>query len=44
MDRLADCRRRVGVGEMHQGGFYLLPFAIGAAVAGAVSLLGVGVG
>jgi membrane protein implicated in regulation of membrane protease activity len=33
----------LGVGEMHQGGFYLLPFAVGAAVAGAVSLLGVGV-
>jgi membrane protein implicated in regulation of membrane protease activity len=31
-----------GVGEMHQGGLYLLPFAIGAAVAAAVSLLGVG--
>ena len=31
-----------GVGEMHQGGFYLLPFAIGAALAAAVSLLGVG--
>jgi membrane protein implicated in regulation of membrane protease activity len=31
-----------GVGEMHQGGFYLLPFALGAAVAAAVSLLGVG--
>jgi membrane protein implicated in regulation of membrane protease activity len=27
---------------MHQGGFYLLPFAVGAAVAAAVSLLGVG--
>ncbi|HEX5851771.1 MAG TPA: NfeD family protein [Solirubrobacteraceae bacterium] len=32
----------LGIGEMHQGGFYLLPFAIGAALAGAVSLLGVG--
>ncbi|MCW3034449.1 MAG: hypothetical protein JWM60_2794 [Solirubrobacterales bacterium] len=32
----------LGVGEMHQGGFYLLPFAVGAAVAAAVSLLGVG--
>src|SRR5277367_1665994 len=31
-----------GVGEMHQGGFYLLPFAVGAALAAAVSLLGVG--
>ncbi len=27
---------------MHQGGFYLLPFAIGAALAATVSLLGVG--
>ncbi|HXD55271.1 MAG TPA: NfeD family protein [Solirubrobacteraceae bacterium] len=33
----------LGVGEMHQGGFYLLPFAVGAAVAAALSLLGVGV-
>jgi len=33
----------LGVGEMHQGGFYLLPFAIGAALATVVSLLGVGV-
>jgi membrane protein implicated in regulation of membrane protease activity len=32
----------LGVGEMHQGGFYLLPFAIGAALAATVSLLGVG--
>jgi len=32
-----------GVGEMHTGGFYLLPFAIGAALAGVLSLLGVGV-
>jgi membrane protein implicated in regulation of membrane protease activity len=32
----------LGVGEMHQGGFYLLPFAVGAAIAAAVSLLGVG--
>jgi membrane protein implicated in regulation of membrane protease activity len=32
----------LGIGEMHQGGFYLLPFAIGAALAGTVSLLGVG--
>ena len=31
-----------GVGEMHQGGFYLLPFAIAAALAAALSLLGVG--
>jgi membrane protein implicated in regulation of membrane protease activity len=27
---------------MHQGGFYLAPFAIGAALAAVVSLLGVG--
>src|SRR5258708_30520729 len=33
-----------GVGEMHQGGFYLLPFAFGAALAAVVSLLGVGAG
>jgi membrane protein implicated in regulation of membrane protease activity len=32
----------LGVGEMHTGGFYLLPFALGAAVAGVVGLLGVG--
>ncbi len=32
----------LGIGEMHQGGLYLLPFALGAALAGAVSLLGVG--
>jgi membrane protein implicated in regulation of membrane protease activity len=32
----------LGVGEMHQGGLYLLPFALGAALAAAVSLLGVG--
>ena len=32
----------LGVGEMHQGGFYLAPFAIGAGLAAAVSLLGVG--
>ena len=31
-----------GVGEMHTGGFYLLPFALGAALAAVVSLLGVG--
>jgi membrane protein implicated in regulation of membrane protease activity len=34
----------LGVGEMHQGGFYLAPFAIGAALATVVSLLGVGAG
>ena len=33
----------LGVGEMHQGGFYLAPFAAGAALAAGVSLLGVGV-
>jgi len=32
----------LGVGEMHQGGFYLAPFALGAGVAAVVSLLGVG--
>jgi membrane protein implicated in regulation of membrane protease activity len=32
----------LGVGEMHQGGFYLLPFALGAGLAAVVSLLGVG--
>jgi membrane protein implicated in regulation of membrane protease activity len=29
---------------MHQGGFYLLPFALGATLAAVVSLLGVGAG
>ncbi len=38
---LAACA--LGVGEMHQGGFYLAPFALGAALAAAVSLAGVGV-
>jgi membrane protein implicated in regulation of membrane protease activity len=33
----------LGVGEMHQGGFYLAPFALGAALATIVSVLGVGV-
>ena len=33
----------LGIGEMHQGGLYLLPFAVGAALAATVSLLGVGV-
>jgi membrane protein implicated in regulation of membrane protease activity len=33
----------LGVGEMHQGSFYLAPFAAGAALAAVVSLLGVGV-
>jgi membrane protein implicated in regulation of membrane protease activity len=32
----------LGIGEMHQGGFYLAPFAAGAALATVVSLLGVG--
>jgi membrane protein implicated in regulation of membrane protease activity len=32
----------LGIGEMHQGGFYLAPFAIGAALAAVVGLLGVG--
>jgi membrane protein implicated in regulation of membrane protease activity len=32
----------LGLGEMHQGGFYLAPFAIGAALAAIVALLGVG--
>lgn len=34
----------LGIGEMHQGGFYLAPFALGAALAAVVGLLGVGVG
>jgi len=32
----------LGVGEMHQGGFYLAPFAAGAALAAVASLTGVG--
>jgi membrane protein implicated in regulation of membrane protease activity len=32
----------LGFGELHQGGFYLAPFAIGAALAAGVGLLGVG--
>jgi membrane protein implicated in regulation of membrane protease activity len=32
----------LGIGEMHQGGFYLLPFAVGAGLAAVISLLGVG--
>jgi membrane protein implicated in regulation of membrane protease activity len=32
----------LGIGEMHQGGFYLAPFATGAALAAVVALLGVG--
>ncbi len=34
----------LGVGEMHQGGFYLAPFALGAALAAILALLGVGTG
>src|SRR4029077_7964921 len=33
----------LGVAEMHQGGFYLAPFAVGAGLAAVVGLLGVGV-
>jgi membrane protein implicated in regulation of membrane protease activity len=32
----------LGVGEMHQGGFYLAPFAAGAALAAVAGLLGIG--
>jgi membrane protein implicated in regulation of membrane protease activity len=32
----------LGVAEMHQGGFYLAPFALGAGLAAIVGLLGVG--
>jgi membrane protein implicated in regulation of membrane protease activity len=32
----------LGIGEMHQGGFYLAPFAVGAGLAALVGLLGVG--
>ena len=31
----------LGVGEMHQGGFYLAPFALAAGLAAVVGLLGV---
>jgi membrane protein implicated in regulation of membrane protease activity len=31
----------LGIGEMHQGGFYLAPFALGAALAAVVGVLGV---
>lgn len=34
----------LGVAEMHQGGFYLAPFAVGALLAAVVGLLGVGAG
>jgi membrane protein implicated in regulation of membrane protease activity len=33
----------LGIAEMHQGGFYLAPFAVGAGLAAVVGLLGVGV-
>jgi membrane protein implicated in regulation of membrane protease activity len=33
----------LGVGEMHQGGFYLAPFAVGALLAALVGVVGVGV-
>jgi membrane protein implicated in regulation of membrane protease activity len=33
----------LGVAEMHQGGFYLAPFAVGALLAALVGVLGVGV-
>ncbi len=32
----------LAVGEMHTGGFYLLPFAVGAGLAAVVGLAGVG--
>src|ERR1700685_3922407 len=32
----------LGFGEVHTGGLYLLPFAVGAALAAVVSVLGVG--
>jgi membrane protein implicated in regulation of membrane protease activity len=31
-----------GVGEMHSGGLYLLPFAVGAGLAAVVSVAGIG--
>jgi membrane protein implicated in regulation of membrane protease activity len=34
----------LGVGEMHQGGFYLAPFALAALLAAIVSLAGTGTG
>ena len=34
----------LGIGEMHQGALYLAPFALGAALAALVSLVGAGVG
>ncbi len=32
----------LGVGEMHQGGFYLAPFAVGAGLAAIAGLVGLG--
>src|ERR1700684_671749 len=32
----------LGIGEMHQGGFYLAPFALGAVLAAVLGLAGVG--
>ena len=32
----------LGVGEMHQGGFYLAPFALGAGLAAVAGLVGLG--
>jgi membrane protein implicated in regulation of membrane protease activity len=32
----------LGLGELHNGAFYLLPFAVGAALAALASVLGVG--
>jgi membrane protein implicated in regulation of membrane protease activity len=32
----------LGVGEMHQGGFYLAPFAVGAGLAAVAGLVGLG--
>ncbi len=34
----------LGLGEMHTGGLYLLPFAVGAGLAAVVTALGVGTG
>ena len=34
----------LGLGEMHSGGLYLLPFAVGAALAATVSIIGVSTG
>jgi membrane protein implicated in regulation of membrane protease activity len=32
----------LGIGEMHQGGFYLAPFAVGAGLAAVAGLVGLG--